>query len=930
MKLPQLKHGKWNYLAISFAIPALGFLMVMILGGCVPFGEYALLYSDMYHQYFPFFKAFREALRSGDSLLYNWNVGMGLDYLGLISYYLASPLNLLSVFLPDSWVLPYFSLLSPVKLGFAGLFFAIFLKKMFGRDDLSLPLFGSFYALCAWALGYQWNIMWLDTFALLPLVVLGTVSLLRDKKYVLYTVTLFLSVFANYYVGLFTCIFVFLVFACYQICRCRSVRRFFEDLLRIALFSALAIGMTAVLELPALAALQTTYSSINTFPSEFELNIVAYEAVADARTAWTIYASAKAAGESAVALWFSAVGKSILPILQGMRQIASNMGGGIEPSFMDGLPNLYTGVGTMFFAFLFLTARQVKLRDKICTVALLVFFMLSFLIRQLDYMWHGFHFTNMMPYRFSFLFSFVMLYMAYRAYLLWRRFRLWQVLCAGGLVLGVLLLRENPSPTYLIYNGLFFLLYTLIHVSYHYAKPMPKERGSEENRIRCRGIRYRRRCAERKNRRELSTIALALVLGTELILNVVNFGICFPKILMGDYPRGTRYTESMIRYMKEREDELFYRAEVTHAQTLNDGALNSYHGISAFTSSANVKVTEFTRALGLSSQDGYNRYCYEEGSPVTNLFLGLKYMLERDGDVEENPYFDTVHSYKGVYLQENNAYLPLGFLAEPALENVTFHSGGSFLFQNFLFTAATGILKDVWHTRDIANLKITSSGIHLSEVSSFGYCKYEAAAGAGILKYTYEIQNSGFLCLDMDMPMGNAFSVWLNGRELYQELLTLPQIMSVSQVSPGDVVEIHIECKQGEDSNMTIEAGLLDDGVFRQGYEILNASTLELTYFSNTKIEGDISCNRDGLLYTSIPQDGNWIVVLDGERVETTTVGDAMVAVPLTEGEHTLLFLYENRAYKIGGAISVACFLVFGGLVWRGYISKRKQGKYAK
>ena len=54
--------------------------------------------------------------------------------------------------------------------------------------------------------------MWLDTFALLPLVALGTVSLLRDKKFMLYTLTLFLSIYSNYYIGFFPCIFVLLLF----------------------------------------------------------------------------------------------------------------------------------------------------------------------------------------------------------------------------------------------------------------------------------------------------------------------------------------------------------------------------------------------------------------------------------------------------------------------------------------------------------------------------------------------------------------------------------------------------------------------------------------------------------------------------------------------------------------------------------------------
>ena len=181
-------------------------LFVMIIAGAEPFGQNSMLYSDMYHQYYPFFKAFRRALLSGDSLLYSWNVGMGMDYLGLISYYLASPLNLLSVLVPERFLLEFYSLLMPVKLGLASLFFAVFLKRTFRKEDISIALFGGFYGLCAWALGFQWNIMWLDTFALLPLVALGTLSLLRDKKFILYTLTLFLSVYANYYVGFFTCI----------------------------------------------------------------------------------------------------------------------------------------------------------------------------------------------------------------------------------------------------------------------------------------------------------------------------------------------------------------------------------------------------------------------------------------------------------------------------------------------------------------------------------------------------------------------------------------------------------------------------------------------------------------------------------------------------------------------------------------------------
>ena len=80
-----------NYLLWAFLIPFLGMLTVLLLKKCEPFGNlYSHLYSDEFHQYYPFFHAFRRALLSGDSLQFNWDVGMGLDYLGirrLFAYY---------------------------------------------------------------------------------------------------------------------------------------------------------------------------------------------------------------------------------------------------------------------------------------------------------------------------------------------------------------------------------------------------------------------------------------------------------------------------------------------------------------------------------------------------------------------------------------------------------------------------------------------------------------------------------------------------------------------------------------------------------------------------------------------------------------------------------------------------------------------------
>lgn len=890
MKKIQFKQNTRLYLVLSFILPVFGMCMMMLIRGFEPFGKISMLYSDMYHQYYPFFVAFRKALLSGESLLYSWDVGMGMDYLGLISYYLASPLNLLSVLIPESWTLEYFSMLSPIKMGFAGLFFAIFLKKLFNKNDFSITLFGCFYALCAWALGYQWNVMWLDSFALLPLVALGTVSLLQEKKVLLYTVTLFLSIFANYYVGFFICIFVALIFICYEVCRWSGFKRFFSDLCRIFVFSLLAIGITAFLELPAFAALQTTQSSVNKFPHGFKLNI------ADENT------------------WKG--------LLDAMRQVAGNMNGSLQPTFKEGLPNLYCGLIANMLSVLFLICKQVKLRDKICSILLLVFFNLSFVLRQLDYIWHGFHFTNMIPYRFSFLYSFVLLYMAYRAYLLRDQFKLWQIITAFMLSGALLFCAKNTDHIYWVYNIVFLLFYLTAMLLPHILNENSSERNPDTE------IKF---LAQKNANARLRTLVLYFVMVLELAMTVLNMGIHFIGTTVTDYPRGTLDSTAVIQHMKmQSAGDIFYRAESTHSQTLNDGALNGYHGVSTFTSSANVRVTRFMQALGYGAKNTYNRYCFEESSPVSNLFLNLKYMLERQNHVEENDYFTDIYSSGKVHLLENNMYLPLGFMTKNQILNIDFPNAQSnaFLFQNQLLQAATGITEDVWSLMTEDALNITSEDVDIRSKTTNGYSNYttEETVGGTII-YNYTADRSGLVCIDLDLSKKNSFSVWKNGVQLYSETYSIPQTLSVSQVVPGDEIQIHLTCKKNESGSITIHAGILNDAIFRKAYDFLSRSTLNLTSFENTKIEGTITVDEAGVLYTSIPQDGNWVAVVDGKPVETALVGDAMVALILPEGEHEICFQYQNEAFSIGWKVSLACLIAFLILYKRIYADPPKKAK---
>ena len=903
MKLKQTSYRNWLYTLLSFLVPFVTMTMVLLVNGYAPFGKDTLLYSDMYHQYFPFFKEFRRVLLSGESLIYNWSVGLGLDYLGLISYYLASPLYLLGVLVPDSAVLNYFSMLMPIKLGLAGMFFSIFLQKIFQKQDLSIPVFSAFYATCAWALGYQWNIMWLDTFALLPLVMVGMVSLLRDKKFILYTITLFLSVGINYYIGFFTCIFILLTFFCYEICRGQSGKRFLQDFVRIAVFSVIAIGMTAFLTLPAIAALQTTQSSVNSFPTEFRLNMGNY---------WN---------------------QSIWGLLDSMSQVAGNMNGGYEPTYKEGLPNIYCGVFATVLGFLYLFNPNIRKRDKICAAGLLTFINMSFAIRWLDYIWHGFHFTNMIPYRFSFLYSFVLLYMAYSAWVNRKHFKVWHIALATVSAIALMFCYEDiTAEGFLAYNlGLLVLYIGVLATQCYTYKP----KNAYAKAIAT---------AQAKQKALMSwcTIIFLCIMVGEMVLNVITFGTTFPCTANPQMPVGPNDTSDVIEYMYEREGEnSFFRTECTDGKTLNDGALYGYNGITAFTSSANVNVTRFMVALGFSGKDTYNRYSYGESSPVSNLFLNLKYMIERDGNMKENPYFYDVFNSGNAHLLENNAYLPLGFLTEPGFENFDIskykdsdyaYTGNPFQFQNEFLSAATGINKPVWSSLEMLEIYPPASGPNVTpSISNRFSCSYDNSQNenSSHIVYKFTADTAGLVCMYIERSEENDYSFWHSGYTEYLSVsnYSLPIMSSVCAVKPGDEVSVWLNVAEGETGNATVYAAVLDEEIFREHYAALADDTLNITKFSNTNIEGTISCDRKQLLYTSIPQNGNWTALVDGEIAETVTIGNAMVGIMLTEGEHNVQLIYTNKSLIVGAVVTLTSTMALIGAAVIFYIPKRMRKK---
>ena len=152
-------------------------------------------------------------------------------------------------------------------------------------------------------------------------------------------------------------------------------------------------------------------------------------------------------------------------------------------------------------------------------------------------------------------------------------------------------------------------------------------------------------------------------------------------------------------------------------------------------------------------------------------------------------------------------------------------------------------------------------------------------------------------------------------------------MVAVGDVTETDSVEVRVLCDKDESGTMTVTAAQLDNDLFYEGYDILNASTLDITSFRQTRVEGTITCNRDGLLYTSVPQNGNWHLYVDGREAEITLVGDCMISTNLTEGTHTVQLRYQNKAFAMGWKVSLLCAAVFGVcacLAYKPELEKRK------
>ncbi len=858
-----LKKFSWEILCfiIAFTVPCVIMMYAFMKEGIHPFdikktgelftfGDKQMLVIDLWHQYYPFFRQVREKLIEGSSFLFSWQNGLGTNFLALIAYYAMSPLNWLSVFFDSEHTRDALTIILVMKIGFSAGFFNCFLRYKHGRRDFSSVPFSWMYALCSYTLGYYWNVMWFDGFALFPLVMTGLTALCRERKWKLYTISLALVLISNYYIGYFICIFSVFMFLGSVISEAKGIKDSFYKIWLMIRSSLLGGCLGAFILIPSYLALRLTDSAENSFPEKTEW----YEK------------------------WYD---------------IAGNMISYNEPTHLEGLPNFACGILAVMLFGVFLFSLGIKIREKISMTLMLALIAVSCNLNKLNFIWHGFHFTNQLPYRFSFIFCFVLVACAYGAYdiIITRGVKIYQIpmFLIAPVFVGYCVVRSQGEDfefsgavkSSCFIAGAYFLIFMAVKI-------FPFKN------IKFRNI--------------FMNLMLAVCIVAELTGNAVKGVGAVGSSDYSGYPSKYEQVRGLLDYIEESDKSPFYRTEMTSTYTLNDSALYGYTGLSQFSSSANVSVTRLCTRLGLYGSQAGNRYYYRISTPVVNSLFGIKYLVSKYGKLNTGEFdLENIKEEDGVQLYENKYPLSLGFMMDSDILDMEDKEGKNpFEYQNEVIERATGVKNAVFGAKKVALVDYENIEVEKKSYGNYSFtvpdknilsrAVYDFDGGEGEYLYGYA---SGGNCQDLVIKCNGSTVDDGVGIEKY------PIVFPMGNGQENKTTSVEVKIKSEEDSgSYKLMVYALRESAFREAYERLADEQLEIDSFSDTKITGRVNAKNSGVLYLSVPYEKGWRVYVDGKKAETVPVLNAMLGVELDSGEHDIKLVYKPDGFTLGTIIT--------------------------
>ena len=878
-----------RFIYAAFLAAAAVFIIVCIAREIYPFGTQSVLKIDLYHQYAPYLEEFRSRILSGKSLIYSWETGLGKDFIAQTAYYTTSPLNLLVLLFPGRMISEAVAFLIMLKISLSSASFAYYLREHFSRNDVSLVIFGLMYAYCSFVTCYYWNFMWLDVVALFPLTALGCEKLILEKKCTLYYIALTMTMIVNFYLSVLVCILITMYAVVIAFTKDRafwlklsaegvsSVRPvLLKAAVRFILVSVLCAMTAMIILAPVAAALRETQVSDASFP-EFWI----YENV------WQLLSAHFLGARDAV--------------------LARN----------EDMPNVYCGVLTMVLLPLYYSSRKIPRAEKILYSSFLGLMLLCSCVSTLDFMIHGLHFPANLPHRFTFVYSFILLFMAYRGFCAARKGRtglrrtvsLMWVYAAAAFYMAVLFVFEYfiaPAVKYIdrVLSGtdllinLFVIVFYLINlfVIVFYL------------------LLFTWAFRRKKSVPVLLTVLLVCV-GLEtswsMYENLKDSGDREEYIAwMDDTERAMQVIKAAENKNEGMElgDSPFFRTEFRRGQTINDGALYHYNGFSHFSSLCPGGICTLMEHLGVPAAG--NSFIYYDTSPLIDAVFDVRYVLSRGEEFPEEDLTWKLTPFRrtgSVYSAKNERVLPIGFMAgEDILDWETIDSE-PFEVQNDFVHRAAGTDKDVF--RKILPEAITAHNMEVEDVNEvgdeFNYYLEDPFDLASIpwVHAEFIMDRDQFVTLYVDAANAAHVDCSFGDMEESWSLSSGRGVFQIGNMKEGEVLAVDFRLTdRGEFEpsyrgygEISVFAAGWDDEAFQEAYDRLSMQTLQVESFKDTEIRGRVTAKEDGILFTSIPYTAGWKAFVDGKAAEVIGLGDnGVVGVAVPTGSHEVTLSYRS------------------------------------
>ncbi len=240
---------KYNNYLILIGITLLIFIIIFITKGIYPFGKNTLIYSDMYDQLTSYYYYLYDCFKGTSSFLINFSSSSGINFFGIICYYLLSPFSLLVLLVDRSKIYLVVSVIVVLKIVLCNVTCLYMIKKLFKNINSYLSVFlALFYGFSIYSLNYYLITSWIDAMYMFPLIVIGLKKLFDENKPIMYIVTLSLSLFFNFYVTLMAVIFIFII-SIFYIYTYRK-KDLAKNILSLGISTILSLGCSLVIIIP--------------------------------------------------------------------------------------------------------------------------------------------------------------------------------------------------------------------------------------------------------------------------------------------------------------------------------------------------------------------------------------------------------------------------------------------------------------------------------------------------------------------------------------------------------------------------------------------------------------------------------------------------------------------------------------------------------